>query len=131
LRGHSLPSCDVVNIRSDMPALGTGAASIVSDCALGDRGSNPKRAKNFPFSFCVRQALVSTQPLIQWVPGARSPGSKAMLGRDADHSPLSSAEVKNKQELYLLSPQPPMVCSGTGFIFIPPLPHTSHGIVLN
>jgi hypothetical protein len=25
-------------------------------------------------------------------------------GRDADHSPPSSAEVKNEQELYLLSP---------------------------
>jgi hypothetical protein len=26
------------------------------------------------------------------------------LGRDADHSPPSSAEVKNEQQLYLLSP---------------------------
>jgi hypothetical protein len=28
-------------------------------------------------------------------------------GRDADHSPPSSAEVVNEQELYLLSPQAP------------------------
>jgi hypothetical protein len=28
-------------------------------------------------------------------------------GRDADRSPLSSAEVKNEEELYLLSPQTP------------------------
>jgi hypothetical protein len=28
-------------------------------------------------------------------------------GRDADHSPPSSAEVKNEQELYLLSPEAP------------------------
>jgi hypothetical protein len=34
-------------------------------------------------------------------------GGKARPGRDADHSPPSSAEVKNGQELYLLSPQAP------------------------
>jgi hypothetical protein len=28
-------------------------------------------------------------------------------GRDADHSPPSSAEVKNEQELFLLSPHVP------------------------
>jgi hypothetical protein len=32
------------------------------------------------------------------------PGGKARPGRDADHSPPSSAEVMNEQELYLLSP---------------------------
>jgi hypothetical protein len=30
-------------------------------------------------------------------------GGKARLGRDADHSPPFSAEVKNEQELYFLS----------------------------
>jgi hypothetical protein len=35
-----------------------------------------------------------TQPPIQWVPGALSLGVKR-LGREADHSPPSSAEVKN------------------------------------
>jgi hypothetical protein len=39
--------------------------------------------------------------------GGPLPGAKARPGRDADHSPLSSAEVKNEQELYLLSPQAP------------------------
>jgi hypothetical protein len=34
-------------------------------------------------------------------------GGKARPGRDADHSPISSAEVVNEQELYLLSPQAP------------------------
>jgi hypothetical protein len=32
-------------------------------------------------------------------------GGKAGPGREADHSPPSSAEVKKEQELYLLSPQ--------------------------
>jgi hypothetical protein len=35
------------------------------------------------------------------------PGVKRSQGRDADHSPLSSAEIKNEQELYLLFPQAP------------------------
>jgi len=35
------------------------------------------------------------------------PGAKARPGRDTDHSPPSSAEVANEQELYLLSPQAP------------------------
>jgi hypothetical protein len=33
------------------------------------------------------------------------PGVKALLGRDADHSPLSSTEVENEKDLYLLSPK--------------------------
>jgi hypothetical protein len=33
------------------------------------------------------------------------PGDRARPGRDVDHSPPSSAEVKNEKELYLLSPQ--------------------------
>jgi hypothetical protein len=37
--------------------------------------------------------------------GGPFPGGKARPGRDADHSPPSSAEVVN--ELYLLSPQAP------------------------
>jgi hypothetical protein len=38
-------------------------------------------------------ALGSTQPPIQWVPGALSPGVKRP-GREADQSPPTSAEVK-------------------------------------
>jgi hypothetical protein len=39
-----------------------------------------------------RTVLGPTQPPIQWVPGALSLG--AGPGREADHSPPSSAEVK-------------------------------------
>jgi hypothetical protein len=42
-----------------------------------------------------RTALGPTQPPIQWVPGAVSLGVK-LLGRQADHSPPSSAAVKNE-----------------------------------
>jgi hypothetical protein len=41
-----------------------------------------------------RPALGPIQPPVQWVPGALSLGVK-WPGREADHSPLSSAEVKN------------------------------------
>jgi hypothetical protein len=49
--------------------------------------------------------LWPTQPPIQWIPGALSSGVKRP-GREADHPPPSSAEVKN--------------CGA-----IPPLPHMS------
>jgi hypothetical protein len=43
-----------------------------------------------------RPALGPTQPPIQWVPGGPFPRGKVRPGRDADHSPPSSAEVKNE-----------------------------------
>jgi hypothetical protein len=46
---------------------------------------------------------VPTQPPIQWVPGALSLRVKR-LGREADHSPPSSVEIKERVELYLPSP---------------------------
>jgi hypothetical protein len=45
------------------------------------------------FSTSSRPALGSTQPPIQWVPGAFSPWLKRP-GREADHLPPASAEVK-------------------------------------
>jgi hypothetical protein len=53
-----------------------------------------------------RTALGSIQPPIQWVPGTLSLGVKRP-GREADHSPPSSAEVKKWVELYLHSPNTP------------------------
>jgi hypothetical protein len=41
----------------------------------------------------TRAALGPTHSPIQWVPGALSLGVK-LLGREADHSPPSIAEVK-------------------------------------
>jgi hypothetical protein len=50
-----------------------------------------------------RTALGPSQPPIQWVRGALSLEVKGP-GREADHSPPSSAEVKECVELYLHSP---------------------------
>jgi hypothetical protein len=47
----------------------------------------------FLFTTASRMALGPTQPPIQWVPGALSLGVK-QPGHEADHSPPSSAKVK-------------------------------------
>jgi hypothetical protein len=60
----------------------------------------------FLFTAASRTVLVPTQPPIQWVLGTLSLGVKRP-GREADHSPPSSAEVKEWVELYLRSPNTP------------------------
>jgi hypothetical protein len=59
-------------------------------------------ARDF-FSAVFRPTLEPTQPPMQWVLGALSLGVK-QLGHDADHSPPSSAKVKNGQAI------PPLPC---------------------
>jgi hypothetical protein len=59
--------------------------------------------KNFPFSTSSGPALGSTQPPIELVPGAFSPGVKRP-GREANHSPPASAEVK---KMWMYTPTPP------------------------
>ena len=57
------------------------------------------------FPHLPRPALRPTQPPIQWVPGL-FPGAKRP-GRGVDHSPLSSAKVEGRVELYICSPSGP------------------------
>jgi hypothetical protein len=77
--------------------------------------------KGFHFPTSSRPALGPTQPPSQWVPGAISSEEKR-LGREADHSPLSGAEIKNA---WSCSSTPPYVftswCSikqGTSFHWV-------------
>jgi hypothetical protein len=57
------------------------------------RSSNPDQGKNLHSSMPARPALGSTEPPIQWVTGAVSPGVKR-TGREAVHSTPTSVEVK-------------------------------------
>jgi hypothetical protein len=50
-------------------------------------------ARDFLYSIASTPAVGLAQPPIRWVLGALSPGGKA-AGREADHSPPSSAGVK-------------------------------------
>jgi hypothetical protein len=64
------------------------SGSIVSDYGLDDRATgvrSPAGAEDFSSSLCVQTGS-----------GAHFPGGKSRPGRDADHSPPSSAEVVNE-----------------------------------
>jgi hypothetical protein len=85
------------------------SVGIALGYGLDDRGSRvrfPAEAVIFLLTAASRTALGPTQPPIQGVPGALSLGVKRPE-READHSPVSSAEVKEWVELYLHFPNMP------------------------
>jgi hypothetical protein len=85
------------------------SGSIVSDYGLDDRAIGvrfPAEANNFSSSLCVQTGSGAHPASCTMSTGGPFPGGKARPGRDAHHSPPSSAEVKN-EEIYLLSPQAP------------------------
>jgi hypothetical protein len=61
--------------------------------------------KEFSLLHVVQTCYGAHQPRIQCVPGALSPGVKRP-GREADHSPPASAEVK-KMWIYIYTPSTP------------------------
>jgi hypothetical protein len=74
---------------------------------IGVLGFDSRRVLGiFLFTTASRTALGPTQPPIQWLTGSFSLGVKRPR-READHSPTSSAEVKECVELYLHSPNMP------------------------
>jgi hypothetical protein len=85
----TVPSPHVSNKSRD------SSVGIALGYGVDDRGSRVRfPAGIFLFTTVVRTALGLTQCPIQWVPGALSLGVKRP-GHEADHSPPSSAEVKN------------------------------------
>jgi hypothetical protein len=73
------------------------SVGMLPDYGLDGRGSRvrfPAGVGNFSLHHRVQNGLGPTQPSIQWVQGAFSLGVKRP-GHEADHSPPSSAEVKN------------------------------------
>jgi hypothetical protein len=82
-------------ITSDVPTIKgrDSSVGVAKSYGLEARGSIPGKGRMF-FSTASRRALGHTQPLIQCVADDVSPGIKQQR-READHSPPSSAEVKN------------------------------------
>jgi hypothetical protein len=72
------------------------SVGIATGYGLDDRRAGvpvPGGSKYFHFSISSRPALGSTQPPIKWVRGGPFQGVKRQ-GREADHSPPTSAVVK-------------------------------------
>jgi hypothetical protein len=70
-------------------------SGIALGYGLDDRGIESRQGLGiFLFTTASRTALGPTQPPIQWVPGSLFLELKRSV-READHSPPSSAEVKN------------------------------------
>jgi hypothetical protein len=86
--------------RSLDSVVGIATSYGVDDQGVGVRVTVGSRI--FLFSKSSIPALRPTQPPIQWVPGVLSLGVKRP-GREADHSPPTSAEVK-KMWLYTSTP---------------------------
>jgi hypothetical protein len=74
----------------------SGELSVVTDYGLDDRGSIPDRQRIFSFSLCVRTGSGAHPASCTMGTVGPFPGGKGRPGRDADHSPPSSAEVKNE-----------------------------------
>jgi hypothetical protein len=74
------------------------SGSIVSDYGLDDQAievRSPTRT-DFSSSPCVQTGSEAHPAPYPMGTGGPFPGGKAQPGRDADHSPPSSAEVKNE-----------------------------------
>jgi hypothetical protein len=75
------------------------SGSIMSDYGLDDRAievRSPTGAEDFSSSPCVQTGSGAHPASYPMGTGGSFPGGKARPRRDADHSPPSSAEVKNE-----------------------------------
>jgi hypothetical protein len=75
------------------------SVSIVSDYGLDDRAievRSPAGSKDFSSNVCVQTGSGAHPASCTMVTRGPFPGGKARPGRDADHSPPSSAEVVNE-----------------------------------
>jgi hypothetical protein len=75
------------------------SVSIVSDYGLDGRAigvRSPAGVKDFSSSLCVQAGSGAHPASCTMGTGGPFPGGKARTGLDADHSPSSSAEVKNE-----------------------------------
>jgi hypothetical protein len=100
------------------------SVSMVTTLRAGRPGFDFRQEfRIFLLSTASRPALGPTQPRTQWIPGGLAPGVKRP-GREADHSPLSSAEVKNAWRYTSTSPYVFVTCLIKQWVRLP-LPYTS------
>jgi hypothetical protein len=92
--------CYIITFRNRDSSVGITTGYRLDDRGVGIRV--PVGLRIFFFFTSFRSALGSTQPPIQWLPGALSPRVKRP-GRKADHSSPASAEVK-KMWIYTSTP---------------------------
>jgi hypothetical protein len=85
-----------------------GDTVVCTATRYGRDGPGIESRRERDFSHPFSSALRPTQTPAQWVPGL-FPGLK-LPGRVVDHQPASSAEVKERVELYLCSPSGPSWC---------------------
>jgi hypothetical protein len=82
-------------------------------------------AEDFFSNLCVQTGSGAHPASCTVGTGGSLSGGKARPGRDADHSPPSSAEVKKELELYLLSPKaPPWRVAGPLYLYLLLLTYT-------
>jgi hypothetical protein len=74
---------------------------------------SPTEAEDVSSSLCIHTGSGAHPASCTVGTGGSFPGGKGRPGREADHSPASSAGVKKEQELYPRSPQAPPWRSGT------------------
>jgi hypothetical protein len=87
----------VLILSSDNTGSRDSSVSIVSGYGLDDRGSIPGGGKeDFSSSFCVQTGSRAHPASWPMGTGGLFLGGKAWQGRDAGHSPPSSAEVENE-----------------------------------
>jgi hypothetical protein len=80
---------------------------------------SPTEAEDFSSSLCVQTGSGAHPASCTMGTGGPFPRGKVWLGRDADHSPPSSAEVNSEYELYLLSLQvPPWRIVGSLYLYL-------------
>jgi hypothetical protein len=94
-------NANLMYLRKDFFIRGSRVSSVstVSDYGLEDRAiglRSPAEAKDFSSSLCDQTGSGAHPASCTMGTGVLSPGVKARPGRDADHSPPSSAEVDNE-----------------------------------